>query len=79
MFKKLLILTTLLTLVSCSSGNSLGKCVGLEALDRDPNLVYEVSVRNALVSLIFIETLIVPVLYVVGDYIYCPVSKKDIE
>jgi len=66
-----------LLLVSCSGSNQHGECLGL-ADDKNPALVYKISVRNAFWSLVGIETIIAPILWAT-DYAYCPVDRKQRE
>jgi len=62
-------------LSGCESETKYGKCIGFEDGNRNPKIVYKISVQNAVVSLILIETVIVPV-YWVTDYALCPVANK---
>lgn len=74
--KKLILLAALaLSLTGCENGTEFGECVGLSDSQRDPGLVYEVSTRNAIVSIIFFETLVVPVVWAL-EHAYCPVGTK---
>lgn len=61
-------------LTGCENSNIYGDCVGFGS-EGDPALVYETSVRNAVISIFFVETLIVPVVWVTSDA-KCPVRKK---
>jgi len=72
--KKLTVILFLLFLSSCASQTQYGKCVGLDG-DKDPKLIYKVSTRNALLSILTIETIITPILYI-KDYIFCPIGLK---
>lgn len=47
-----------------------------EDVYRDPNVKYEISFGSVLVSIIFIETVIVPI-YVIGWDLYQPVKLND--
>lgn len=64
-----------LLLTACTSETDLGQCVGVMD-DKDPTLQYKVSIWNAIVATFFVETFIVPVIYVTS-YIQCPVAKKS--
>jgi hypothetical protein len=73
--KKLLVSLALLTFVAgCRTETQYGECIGI-ADKQDPSLVYEVSIRNAIVSVFFFQTVIVPVLWLL-DSVKCPVGPK---
>ena len=74
--KKLFTVTAILLLtVSCSGSNRYGECVGIDDADRNPNLEYNLSMRNMIWSGLAIETIIAPVLWAT-DYAYCPIGPK---
>ena len=58
----------------CQSETKYGKCVGVDD-PKEPNLIYKISVRNAILSIVFIETLITPIVVVVNE-LECPVAFK---
>lgn len=62
------------TLAACTSSTEYGQCIGV-ADDKDPKLTYKVSVWNAFLGIILVETIIVPI-YVLVDQTFCPVAKK---
>ena len=62
----------------CRSETEYGECVGLDPQERKPDLVYKVSVRNAIWSFLAIETIIAPVLWAT-DFAFCPVAKRGAE
>ena len=64
----------LLILTGCTESTEYGECIGL-GQDKDPELVYRLDKSNAFVAIIFVETIIVPIL-VLADNIYCPVGQK---
>lgn len=68
----------LLFLISCSGSNKYGECVGFSDSERNPNLIYEVSVGNAIWTVLGFETIIAPILWAT-DYVYCPVAKKEMK
>lgn len=70
-----LLITILLTVSSCTSTTEFGECVGFDDEDRNPNLIYKVSVRNAFWSFLGIETIIAPILWAT-DFVYCPIGHK---
>jgi len=73
--KKLFLLSVLFVLfTSCAESTKFGDCVGFGKY-QDPNLVYEISTQNAIVTAFFCETLVVPVIWAL-EYAYCPVAKK---
>ena len=71
----LVICITLLFCVSCTSQTEYGSCIGI-ADDRKPNLEYKLSIKNAVLGIVFLETIIVPV-WVLADETYCPVGVKE--
>jgi Slime mold cyclic AMP receptor len=74
--KKLLpILFIAALLAGCTTRTDYGDCVGIND-NKDTHLVYKVSVWNAVLGVVFIETIIVPIIVII-DNLYCPVSKKD--
>lgn len=72
--KRLLALGLALTLLAgCTQRNSKGACVGLMDKDTKASGEYEVSFWNAFLAVIFVETVIVPIV-VVGYMLECPVE-----
>lgn len=72
--KYLSLLLVLLLTVGCTSSTEFGKCVGVN--DRkDSTLEYKYNTKNIILSLLFLETLVVP-LVVVFDEIQCPQGKN---
>jgi hypothetical protein len=71
----LLVAAFALALTSCTTQTPYGKCIGIDD-DQEPTLRYKVSPWNAVVGVVFSETVIVPVYTVLKD-IQCPVGKKD--
>ena len=74
---KYLILVLLLLTSSCSSRTEFGKCVGLNQ-EKDQTLIYDLSTKNLVISVLFIETLFVPIVYALKQ-VYCPVGRKVIN
>jgi len=72
--KKLLLLITLMFTVSCTESTKHGECIGFDD-EKDETLVYEISVSNAIIAAIFVETIIVPIVWGL-DVAYCPVGEK---
>lgn len=61
-----------ISLAGCTSENSKGKCIG--AFDKgQPNIEYKLSVKNTVLGVIFVETIVVPVV-VIADETKCPVE-----
>ena len=73
--KKLLIVLVLMAVAGCRSETEFGQCVGLDSQEDNPELVYSFSTRNAVVAVVFVETVVVPVVWIL-DYARCPVAKK---
>ncbi len=63
-----------LALTGCASSTEYGACVGLTD-DKDPKLIYKLSVRNLFWGIVGFE-LILPPIIVAVDEIYCPVARK---
>jgi len=72
--KKLLVILALALLAGCTSRTEFGQCVGI-AEDKDPSLIYKLSIWNMVLGLVFAE-LIVPPVIVVAEKLYCPTGKK---
>lgn len=75
MKKLLLTLVLLMCLTGCASSTQYGECVGIND-EKQPNLIYKYSVRNIVISAIFIETLFVPLVTVLTQ-LECPVGEKE--
>jgi hypothetical protein len=64
-----------LTLSACTGKTEYGTCIG--AFDKEnPKLVYKVSAWNVAMGVIFVETIVVPILVIV-DETKCPVARVD--
>ena len=74
MQKILLIALATVFLAGCTSRTEYGQCVGLGD-DKNPALHYKVSVWNAFLGIVFVETVIVPIIVAV-DELECPVGVK---
>jgi len=74
MKKVLLALVAVAMLAGCTQRTEHGACIGVTE-DKDPALTYKVSAWNVFLGIIFVETIIVP-LVVVFDNIQCPSGKK---
>ena len=61
-------------LAGCVSKTDFGPCIGVGD-DENQELKYHVSTRNIIVGIIFVETIVVPVVVAVDEY-KCPVAKK---
>ena len=74
--KKLLIVAVVAAslMTSCKFETKYGDCVGLGS-DKDPNLKYEMSTWNAIMGVVFFETVIVPVVWLTSAT-FCPEGKK---
>lgn len=66
----LLVLAALTT--SCQQKNINGQCIGLmDKENKDPNHQYDISLWNVFLAVIFVETIVVPIV-VVGYMLECP-------
>lgn len=70
---KFLISLLALLLAGCTSRMPLGECVGING-QKDPKLHYEYNATNIVVGLIFVESIVVPIV-VVLDELECPTMK----
>lgn len=75
MKKLLTIFLAALLLSGCAASTEFGPCVGISNAEQNPNFVYDISVRNVIVGVIFSETVIVPVIVILKEF-QCPVGKK---
>jgi len=72
--KKFLLILSLLLTISCTTRTEFGECIG--AFDeKQPDLIYKMSYWNLAMGIIFIETVVVP-LVTVGDDLICPIGKR---
>lgn len=62
-------------LAACTSRTEHGECIGL-ADEKKPDLQYRVSTWNVVMGVIFIETIVVPVVVAI-DQVYCPVGRTN--
>lgn len=74
MKKILLIALAAVFLAGCTTRTQYGECVGVGD-DKNPTLHYKADVWNVFLGIVFVETVIVP-LVVVLDETYCPVGVK---
>lgn len=72
----LIVLIAFIALLSagCTSRTDFGECIGAFE-DKDPTLNYKLSVWNTAMAVIFVETIVVPVVVVANEAI-CPESRK---
>lgn len=76
--KKLIAAIVLLSMVTgCTSSTALGPCVGI-GVRQDPSLIYQPSAWNLFLAIVFIETIIVPVI-VLANETSCPVARVDLR
>jgi len=73
----IILLALALVLPGCNRETPYGKCIGL-ADDKNPALNYKVDTWNAVMGIVFVETVIVPFV-VLNDCIYCPVGAKEVS
>lgn len=74
MKKLLLTLMLAMCLTGCARSTQYGECVGIND-KKQPDLVYKYSVRNIVISAIFVETLFVPIVTILTQ-LECPVGRK---
>ena len=72
-----LLISTIFAASGCVNETRYGNCVGLLE-EKDPALVYNASVQNIVLAVVFSETIIVPIV-VALDGIECPTAKKPAE
>lgn len=75
MKKILLLAIAAVFLTGCTRHTEYGNCIGLVNSRPDPSLVYEVSVWNVIMGVVFIETIIVPVVVLLNST-HCPTGKR---
>ena len=62
-----------LAVPACVSSTEYGKCIGI--VDReDPKLDYKLSIWNTFLSVVFVETIILPI-YVLATETKCPEGR----
>ncbi len=61
-------------LAGCTSSTQFGDCVGVDTPQK-PDREYKLSVLNTVIGIVFVETIIVPII-VLKDQTYCPVAVK---
>lgn len=70
----LIVLAAALMLAACTSRTEHGDCVGIGE-DKDPKLTYKLDTTNLVLGIVFVETIVVPVIVAVNET-FCPVGKK---
>jgi hypothetical protein len=75
MKKLLLIVCATAILAGCTTRTDYGDCVGAGE-DKNPALTYKLDIWNTFLGILFVETIIVPIV-VVANELYCPVGKKE--
>lgn len=79
--KHLILIAMLVLLTACGDGRHVGggykECYGIidSSEEKDPKVQYELQVQNVIASVIFVETIAVPI-WLVGFRMYCPVGPK---
>lgn len=78
--KKLLVGVMLCTMVGCTSEVTLsdGKthaCVGVGDDDKEPGVRYKVSTLNAVLGIVFFETIFAPLVWLISDF-QCPYALE---
>lgn len=72
--RKLFLALALVMIFGCKPSTEYGECIGFDD-DKKPELVYNVSVRNAFWSVVGIQFILPPIWWAV-DFVYCPVGEK---
>lgn len=62
-------------LAGCTSKTEYGNCIGVMQ-EKNPELVYELSIWNTAMAIIFSETILVPIVVVANQH-SCPVAVKE--
>lgn len=75
--KKFICILMLLILTACTSSTKYGSCIGIDDIE-EKDRVYKVSLWNAALGFIFIETVIVP-LWILAYETKCPIDMKEIK
>lgn len=60
---------------ACTSSTEYGDCIGINDT-QSPKLRYRTSTGNIVLAVIFLETIIVPIV-VVADELSCPVGPRE--
>ena len=68
------LIVMLVLLSGCIEETKYGRCIGAFD-DRDPTLIYEMSVWNVAMGIIFFE-MIIPPIYVVSSATMCPEAVR---
>ena len=70
-------LLILISFFGCTKETQYGSCVGIND-EKNPALIYKYSEDNIIISAIFIETVVVPVIVIFNE-LQCPVGVKEIK
>lgn len=74
--KKFVLAAALLLSTACKGETEYGECQGLTK--QKPGLEYEISTRNAVWTALFVQSIVVPVVWAL-EYAYCPVGRTTVE
>jgi len=74
MKKLAIVVLASLFFVGCENSTTYGECIGFDD-EEVKELKYEISIRNAVISAIFIESIVVPVIWALDDA-KCPIGEK---
>lgn len=72
---KRILLACALLFAGCESSTEWGACIPVDKSGARPDREYQLSVQNAVLGIIFIETIFAPVI-VLASETYCPVGPK---
>lgn len=68
----LLLVMSSLLMTGCTNRTHYGECIGIND-PQVPGVTYKVSTRNVILGIVFIETIVVPVIVVLDDF-KCPIA-----
>lgn len=75
MIRGLAIIVVLISLAGCVSKTQYGPCIGAFE-EKDPHLIYKLSVWNVAMAIIGFELILPPVVVLVNETL-CPVGRKS--
>lgn len=72
------LLVLLAVAAGCESRTEYGECVPVDQSHERPDLEYRISVRNAVLGVIFVEMIFPPII-VLAAATYCPTGPKAVR
>ncbi len=73
----LIAVTLMFTATGCTDRVKCGVCIGISDVDK-PGVTYKYNAFNIALAIIFMETIIVPIIVVLDD-LKCPIKTPDCE